>query len=89
MQSELNIKVNKDLLCDVSNVNDPVEKAVQKHKNYPSIQMIRETFDNNKIFSFDFVSFDTIFKEIISLDTNKSTHRNDVPTKIVKANADL
>ena len=51
--------------------------------------MIRETFDNNKIFSFDFVSFDTIFKEIISLDTNKSTHRNDVPTKIVKANADL
>ena len=51
--------------------------------------MIRETFDNNKTFSFDFVSFDTIFKEIMSLDTNKSTHRNDVPTKIVKANADL
>ena len=51
--------------------------------------MIKETFDNDKAFSFDLVSPDTIFKEIVSLDTNKSTHRNDVPTKIVKANADL
>ena len=66
-----------------------LKKLFKNRNNYPSIQMIRETFDNNKTFSFDFVSFDTIFKEIISLDTNKSTHRNDVPTKIVKANADL
>ena len=28
-------------------------------------------------------------KEILSLDTEKATHSNDVPTKIVKANADL
>ena len=28
-------------------------------------------------------------KEIVSLDTNKSTHSNNVPTKIVKASADL
>ena len=50
--------------------------------------MIKETFDSNKSFSFDLVSSDTIFKEI-SLDTKKATHSNDVPTKIVKANADL
>ena len=29
------------------------------------------------------------FKELVSLDTKKNTHSNDVPTKIVKANADL
>ena len=51
--------------------------------------MVKETIDNDKTFSFDLVSPDTIFKEIVSLDTNKSTHRNDVPTEIVKANADL
>ena len=51
--------------------------------------MIKETFDNDKTFSFDLVSPDTIFKEIVSLDTNKSTHSNDMPTKIVKVNADL
>ena len=51
--------------------------------------MIKETFDSNKTFSFDLVSSDTIFKEILSLDTKKATHSTDVPTKIVKADADL
>ena len=51
--------------------------------------MIKETFDSSKTFSFDLVSSDTIFQEIVSLDTKKATHSNDVPTKIVKANADL
>ena len=86
---ELNIKVKEDLLCDVSDINDPVERAIQKYKNHPSLQMIKETFDSSKTFSFDLVSSDTIFKEIVSLDTKKATHSNDVPTKIVKANADL
>ena len=86
---ELNIKFKEDLLCDVSNFNDLVERTFQKYKNHPSIKMIKETFDNDKTFSFDLVLPDTIFKEIISLDTNKFTHSNDVPTKIVKAKADL
>ena len=63
-------------------------KAIQKYKNHPSIKMVKETLDSNKTFWFDFVSSDSIFKEI-SLDTKKGTHSNDVPTKIVKANADL
>ena len=51
--------------------------------------MIKETFDSNKIFSFDLVSSDTIFKEIVSLDTKRATHKNDVPTTSVEANANL
>ena len=51
--------------------------------------MIKETFDINKTFLFDFVSSDTIFKEIVSLDTKKPTNSNHVPTKTVKRNADL
>ena len=39
---ELNIRVKEGLLCDVSNINDPVERDIQKYKNYPSIQMIKE-----------------------------------------------
>ena len=88
-EKELNIEVKEDLLCEVSDTKDLVERAIQKYKNHPSIQMVKETFDSNKTFSFDLVSSDTIFKEILSLDTKKATHSNDVPTKIVKANADL
>ena len=62
---ELNIKVEEDLLCDVSDINDPVERAIQKYRNHLSIQMIKETFDSSKTFSFDLVSSDTIFKEIV------------------------
>ena len=51
--------------------------------------MIKKTFNSNKTFPFDLVSSGTIFKEIVSLDTKKATHSNDLPTKIVKANADL
>ena len=51
--------------------------------------MITETFESNKTFSFDLVSSDTIFKEILSLVIKKAAHSNDVPTKIVKPNADL
>ena len=86
---ELNINVKEDLLCNVSDINDPVERAIQKYKNHASIQMIKETSDSNKTFSFDLVSSDTIFKQIVSIDTKKAMHSNDVPTKIVKANAAL
>ena len=54
---ELNIRVEEDLLCDVTNIDDPVERAIQKHKNHPSMPMI------NKTFSFDLVSFDTILRK--------------------------
>ena len=82
-------KVLNIMWYDVSNINDPVERAIQKYKNHPNIQIIKETFDNNKTFSFDLVSSDSIFKEIVLLDNKKATHSNDVPTKIAKANADL
>ena len=77
------------MLCDVSNINDPVERAIQKYKNHPSTQKIKETFENNIAFSIYLVSFGTILMKIISLDTKKATHSKDVPTKIVKANAVL
>ena len=51
-----NIKVKEDLLCDVSDINGPVERAIQKFKNHPNIQMIKEIFDSNKTFSVDLVS---------------------------------
>ena len=33
---ELNIKVKEDLLCDVSDINNPVERAIRKYKTIPA-----------------------------------------------------
>ena len=52
---ELNIKIKEDLLRDVSDIDDPVEKAIQKYRNHPSMQMIKETFDNDKPLSFQLI----------------------------------
>ena len=68
---------------------DPIERAIQKYKSHLSIQIFKETFGNKKTFSFDFVSSETILKEVVSVATNKATHSNDVPTKIVNEDADL
>ena len=59
------VKVKEELLCDVSNINNPVERAIQKYKNHPTIQMIKETFDSNETFSFDLFLSDTIFIEVV------------------------
>ena len=58
-------------------------------KNHPSIEKRKETFYENNNFSFELVSQNTIFREIFSLESAKATRSNDVPTKVVKANADL
>ena len=86
---ELNIKVKEDLLFNVSNINDPAEKAIQKYKNHPSIQIMKVTFDSNKTFSFDLVLSDTILRKWYLQILKKTTHSNDAPTKIIEANADL
>ena len=65
-----------------------VARGIKKYKNYSSIQMIKETFGNKETLLFDFVSTDTVLKEIAPLDVNKYTHSNDIATKIVKANGD-
>ena len=84
-----NMKLKEDLLCDVLIINYLVEKAIEQYKNHPSIQMIQETFNSNKTISFELVSSGNILKKIASLDTKKASRSKDVPTKIVKANANL
>ena len=45
---ELKIKIKEHVFCDISNINDPVErKSYSEIKNHPSIPMIKETFDND------------------------------------------
>ena len=38
---ELSIKVKEDLLCSISSINGPIERAIQKYKNHPCIKMIK------------------------------------------------
>ena len=56
---------------------------IVKYRNHPSIKAIL-----NELFSFDIVDREKILKGISSLDHTKACQESDIPTKIIKENAD-
>ena len=56
---------------------------IVKYRNHPGIKAIL-----NELFSFDIVDREKILKGISSLDHTKACQESDIPTKIIKENAD-
>ena len=78
----LNIAINEDILCDTNGIDDPVLKAIEKYKKYPSIEAIKHICKNS-YFSFQKVSYVEILKEIQNYDARKACQGTDVPTQII------
>ena len=72
-----------------SNINDPVLKSVLKYKDHPSIKAIEKISKLNSLFKFSNLEKREILNEIVNLDASKSCQDTDVPTKIIKENADI
>ena len=81
--------INSDPVSD--NINDPVIKSSVKYRNHPSILKIGEVCNRKQcsLFSFSHVDKEEILKEILSLDSTKVSQDTDIPTKIIKDNADI
>ena len=71
------------------NINDPVLKAIAKYKNHLSIKEIEKIPKPDNLFNFSNLDKEEVFKEIISLDASKASKDTDVPTKVIKENADI
>ena len=54
--SSLGIEDNKSLLNNVDDLDDPVQKAVHKFKDHPSIREIKRNVSVENIFNFKLVS---------------------------------
>ena len=85
---ELNLVIDNEFLVNVDHIGDPVQKAIGKYKNHPSVKAISEKYDKNT-FNFRYVSLDEIKKEIKNLNTKKACQDTDIPTKIVQENSDI
>ena len=72
----------------IENIKDPVLKAILKCKNNPSILAIRGT-RINRIFCFKEVTIEEIEKESNKLSSKKASQNSNIPTRIVKENADI
>ena len=69
--------------------DDPINFILEKYKNYLSIIAIKHFCHENKTFNFETIKRDDVLKKIKSLDRSKSSQNGDVPTKIIKENAEL
>ena len=84
----LGISEDQSLLSQTTGINDPVEKAIKKYENHPSIRKIKECCELNQ-FEFKPVTVNEIHLQIQKLNTNKSSPLNSIPAKILKHNANI
>ena len=81
--------INSDPVSD--NINDPVIKSSVKYRNHPSILKRGEVCNRKQcfLFSFSHVYKEETLKEILSLDSTNISQDTEIPTKIIKDNADI
>ena len=70
-------------------ITDPVQRAVKKFSNHPSILKIKGHNQNTAPFVFQKIAPDTIVKEVRSLNPKKAKTNKNIPPKILKSNSNV
>ena len=86
--SNLNIPPFVDPSVVIDDIEDLILRVIEQNKNHPSVVAINEK-KMTKQFSFEYIPKSDIKKEILILDVSKASQDSDIPTKIVKVNADI
>ena len=86
---ELNMTFTHNVISDCEDIDDPILKCIKKFDIHPSIRVIKDTYVDSDLFSFDFVSIDNIIKEIRSLNSSKAIPKDTIPVVILKENINL
>ena len=82
--SNLELKQNSSILNYADHLHDPVEKAIHKFDNHPSISEIRKHIHNEHTFTFSTVTENDMLKQIEKLNTKKAGTFKNIPTKLLK-----
>ena len=81
----LGIKTQHEFLNTTDNSKDPIENAICKYENHPSIILIKKHMQGaNSSFVFETVTKEKIEKLIENLNIKKAVQSKDIPTKLVK-----
>ena len=86
---KLEIPENKVLLNKTENLSNPVEIALKKFENHPSILNIKENVSVETLFMFSEVSLSDIDFELRSLKTCKASTIFNIPPKHLKQGANI
>ena len=68
----LNVEPDEYYLSDTENWSNPVEIAIRKFENHPSVQAIKQNISVNKDFYFSSTEVSDILKETTALNNKKN-----------------
>ena len=69
--------------------DDPIDYAIVKYKNCPSIIMINENVSFESQFSFTAVNEDDIQRKMLNLNSKKPGTSGNVPTNMLKSSSEI
>ena len=85
----LNLDPDEYYLSDTGNLSNPVEIAIRKFENHPSIQAIKENISVNKDFYFSNTDVSDILKETTVLNNKRNDTFGNIPIKLLKEVSDI
>ena len=85
---KLEVKEFKNI-SNIDGLSDPVEIAIKKYENHPSIVAVAEKFNFTVRFEFEEVNLKDIEKEILNLNTKKAVASNSIAAKVLKETSDI
>ena len=77
----LNIKLSNLILGDITNLSNPVEIAIKKFENNPSVQIIKNNINVGQALNFKQIELNDIIKEIKNLDDNENGTFTNISSK--------
>ena len=80
----MNVQENSYLI-DKSELSEPMNMAISKYRNYPSILLIKDKIRNPTSFSFKEACLSNIEKELRNLNTKKEVDLEIYHQKILRA----
>ena len=85
----LNVDPDEYYQSDTENWSNPVEIAIRKFENHPSVQAIKQNISVNKDFYFSNTEVSDILKETTALNNEKNGTFGNIPTKLLKEVSDI
>ena len=87
--TSLNVEPNEYFLSDTEKSSNPVDIAIRKFENHPSVQAIKQNISVNKDFHFSNTKVSDILKETTVLNNKNNGNFGNIPTKLLKEVSDI
>ena len=88
--SSLKLNENSFVINDkLKGIQDPIKKIIVKYQFHPTILIIKNKIKNTNTFGFKHAMLSDIKNKIKGLNPNKGTTDNNIPTKIIRQNAEV